>query len=120
METRFNKWIYATLPNRKPKLVIAYNFNIAETGTQYLDELIGSREYDADNEDWACREAWTSRPKIFKIAKKDCGDWQAALETVQTLVAQFIRSNQTLLNDATAVCVGFVDGNLVRVWPTGA
>lgn len=119
MQSSFNQWLSGALPKRKPEMVVAYNFNIAETETQYIVDLIGSREYSPDDEDWACDESWTSRPKIFQIPKQACGDWNAAIVAVKNLVTHFMQEQTTLLNDATAVTVGFVDGNLDRVWPSG-
>ena len=56
-------WLNETVPLFPPPGVVAWNFNIAETGSDYVIELIGASGYDAQDPDWACPpEAWTSRP----------------------------------------------------------
>jgi hypothetical protein len=97
--------------------VIAYCFNIGEKPKSFYVELVGSRTYDPDNEDWPCDESWTCRPDLFYLPRTDYADWTAALAATKELVASFMATNNTLLNDAHAVAVGFVDGDLVTISP---
>jgi hypothetical protein len=49
-----------------PKDVIAYNIGLFKTEDGYSAYLVGSTEYDEDDADWACKEAFSPR----EISKK--------------------------------------------------
>ena len=115
MQSRFNIWLASVLPKRKPRQVIAFCFNIGEKPKSFYVELVGSRIYDSESEDWPCDESWTCRPNFFYLPRKDYTDWTAALAATKELISSFMATHNTLLNDAQAVAVGFVDGDLVTV-----
>lgn len=118
MKSRFNIWLANDLPKRKPRQVIAYCFNIAEKPKSFCIELVGSRSYHSENEDWPCDESWTCRPNVFYLPRKDYTDWTSALAATKELISSFMATHNTLLNDAQAVAVGFVDGDLVTISTT--
>lgn len=117
-----SKWLVCVAPATLPANVVAFNFNMAECG-DWIIELIGASRYDPDDEDWSCPpEAWTSRPGQLTIPRSVGGaTWEQAQMYVAREVARFLRSSSTpqaeALRSAQAVCIGFVDGNLEKVWP---
>lgn len=121
IESSFQAWLAAVLPVTPPPGVLAYNFNLAEAGC-WIVEVIGSSTYDPGNSDWACPpEAWSSRPSEYQIECNVAPDWQTALDLVAGQVAKFLRNSQQpgarVLKSARAVCAGFVDGELKKIWP---
>lgn len=115
-------WLLQAVPSSTPDGVVAYNFNLAECG-DWIVELIGAGTYDQDDSEWACpAELWSSQPLELTLERSVAGaGWEQALTYVTAEVRSFIENSPTLqasvLRDATAVCVGFVDGELVEVWP---
>ena len=54
-ENIFNNWLDQILKTEKPNADIqAYYFGILETEDGYETYLVGSEEFDEENEDWAC------------------------------------------------------------------
>ncbi|MFN4121639.1 hypothetical protein [Acidovorax sp.] len=116
-------WLNETVPLFPPPGVVAWNFNIAETGSDYVIELIGASGYDAQDPDWACPpEAWTSRPYQLAIPYSTFdSNWERALFEIVASVRAFLASSDSsaanILRQSKAVCASFVDGDLVQVWP---
>jgi hypothetical protein len=114
-------WLESTVPEKTPEDVVAYNFNLAEGGC-WIVEVIGASSFDSRTGDWACPpEAWSCRPSQFEIPYDWAANWQDAAKYVASHVTNFIlRSSHPgaeVLRQAEAVCVGFVDGDLTRIWP---
>jgi hypothetical protein len=99
--------------------LVAYNFNIAEAPEGFVIEVVGSTYYDPKNADWACEEAWTSRPYEFLVPYADVGrEREPFLANVCASVKEFLAQRPpeaAALLTAEAVTVGFVDGDLVRI-----
>ncbi len=118
----FHHWITQTLPHPAPEGVVAYNFNLSEAG-DWIVEIIGASSYDEDDPDWCCPpEQWTSRPEEFEFAQSAAlPDWEHAHAHVAAEVLAFLQHDESpaaqSLRAVSAVCVGFVDGDLQRVWP---
>lgn len=119
----FTDWLDETVPTSPPPGVVAYNFNIAETGADYLVELIGASTYDPQDPDWACPpEAWTSRPSRVAIPYSTFdSNWERALTEIVASVRAFLTTSDSsaanVLRQSQAVCASFVDGDIVQVWP---
>jgi hypothetical protein len=117
-----SKWLTCIAPATLPADVVAFNFNLAECG-DWIVELIGASRYDMDDEDWSCPpEAWTSRPSPLFIPRSVGGaTWEQAQTYVAREVVRYLASSSTpqaeTLRSAQAVCIGFVDGNLEKLWP---
>ena len=103
-----------------PEDIVAYNFGIFESEGGYTLHLIGSREYDPDNDDWACREDYVPVEKYFELPKSfgNGGDWRGVQHKVVGLIKRFIGSSEPTgspFTRASAITVGFDDGDLERV-----
>jgi hypothetical protein len=115
----FHTWLSEVVPLVQPPGVVAFNFNIAQGPTGFEVELIGSPTFDPNNSDWACEEAWVSRPRTFAASYAEFGkEWEPFLEWARRCLQSFVTGEgpkaQTL-RSAEAVTVGFVDGELVLV-----
>ena len=117
-------WLQGLAASLPESGVVAYNFNIAETLDAFEIELVGSTYFDAASADWACEEAWTSRPSRCLIPYAEVGrQWEPFLGSLSSSLREVLSSRSfgtRRLWQADAVTVGFVDGDLVRVGGGGA
>jgi hypothetical protein len=103
-----------------PSGLAAFNFNLAEAYKKFQADVIGAMHYDPDDRDWACKEAFASESRFFDLPHAEVGSrWQDVQQLVFRFVADYIRTapSSSPLRSVTAVTVGFVDGELERVWP---
>ena len=116
-QSQFDAWLDRALSQPIPSSVIAFSFNLAEP---WCIEVIGSDRYSDGDPDWACEESF--RPKVESLAlpKSDGATWERVLENAKSIVSAYLdrpSAGSTVLRRAEAVVVGFVDGELHRVWP---
>ena len=116
-ENDFIEWLDQQLDAEIPDHVIAFNINIYES--PFGIEIVGSTEYDADDEDWACREDWIPENRRIPVSDQLFGDsWEEAQECLMALARAYLASsakNRKKLKSAKAFALGFVDGNLSYV-----
>ena len=122
LQSGFNDWLEGVIPNQPPENVRAYNFNISETASEWIVEILGSSEFDPNDSDWPCDEAWTCRPSCILLPMSEVGtDWQSAELYILELVRRFLQNAASdkarLLRESEAVAVGFVGGDLAYVLP---
>jgi len=121
LQIDFNSWVDAAVAKSIPKSVIAFNFNLYESTNEFHVDLIGSDIYSENNPDWACNELFIEREVLFRLPHQAVGtEWQQALNAVIGLVRNYMQSGSagaSRLCACRAVTVGFVDGDLTRVWP---
>lgn len=118
-QNKFNAWADKALAKPVPEAVIAFSFNLAEP---WCVELVGSDKYTENDPDWACPpEAFRAKIKTLNLPEAEVGsDWQTVLATTKAVVTEYLsRANpgSDRLRQAVAVVVGFVDGDLHKVWP---
>jgi hypothetical protein len=98
----------------------AFNFNLAESAHKFQVDLVGATRYDPDDPDWACDEAFASDPRFFDLPHSAVGSrWEDVQQLVSRFITDYIRTapSASPLRSARAVTIGFVDGELERVWP---
>jgi hypothetical protein len=103
---------------RAPEEIIAFSINLYES--PFAAELVGSTFYDAEDADWACEEAFVPELRRFELPPSAFGQsWEEALKQVCAMMQRYLNQSAhgARLRRAVAVTVGFVDGDLVRVWP---
>lgn len=106
-------WIDEILKKRISTKVIAINFNLTEyTNNSYKVQIIGSNEFDENNDDWACKEVFTTGNEQFQF-KLD-GGWKVVLENISEDLKSYVNSSSKLLS-YKAVGVGFVDGDIITI-----
>ena len=103
-----------------PEEIAAYYFGLFESEGGYMAYLNGSREYDPDDDDWACHGDYVPAEKYFELRDSFAAgtDWREVQRGMVKLVRRFIESpdsSGSFLAGASAVAVGFDDGDLERV-----
>ena len=117
IDTLFSEWI-DHLQRTEPPFddVTAFNFGVFESPDGFRLYLSGAKEYDADNEDWACANDYYPNGRYFQTLLAE-DKWEDALETAVRVVRNFLTSSNlssSFLQDRI-VTVGFDDGNLTRI-----
>lgn len=109
------RWILAMdQAERLPTDIVALNFGLFEP---FGIELIGSKTYDAENEDWACEEDFVPRqrtcPNLSIPARLG---WEAVLQGIAEILKELTHElTDVKLLRAKHITTGFCDGNLMVV-----
>jgi hypothetical protein len=116
-------WLASALAQEVPESVVAFSFNLFELETadaKYGIELVGADEFDPDDSDWACGEAWVASPRSISIPNAFAnGDWDDCLRDAKRLLSKILGESSApaaKLKEAKAVAIGFVDGDLELIW----
>ncbi|HEY6019519.1 MAG TPA: hypothetical protein VIY48_06350 [Candidatus Paceibacterota bacterium] len=100
--------------------VVAFNIGLFEGAEGFTAYLIGSKEYDSSDSDWACSEDFVPERKYFKLEHSIGKEWGLLESEVVNEVKSFLLSPsaaKSFFAKAVAVTVGFDDGDLVKVGP---
>ena len=107
----FYDWVNKQL-NSVANDIIAYCFNLYETEhPQLFDvQLIGSKEFTPNNDDWACHACFSSGEYVYSFYAHD---WEDAMQVFKKQLQEYMLSKKcnSLLKTAK-VAFGFVDGDL--------
>lgn len=97
-----------------PKNIVALNFGLYEP---YGVELIGSSNYDEEDDDWACEEDFIPEERFCpKLGIEDTCDWEAVLEEIKIILKELVQELKELpLLDVEHITTGFYDGDLVII-----
>lgn len=117
---KFAEWLDNLLENNDmPDSTKAFNFNLYDDSQEEIVfgvQLIASDRFDAENQDWACCECWSSEEDIFYISADDEEDKsdQAFQKFISELICDYLEKGtyRDILLDSDAVGVGFVDGDI--------
>jgi hypothetical protein len=124
LQSRFHAWADQALGRPIPAGVVAFSFNLYEMTFGVDIDLIGCSTYSDDDPAWAPSEVFTAREPVLEIPESLAGsNWQEALGIAIDLVRGYLDlggPGSTVLRRSQAVAVGFVDGDLERVWPPAA
>ncbi|MEQ9098279.1 MAG: hypothetical protein RIF36_23470 [Imperialibacter sp.] len=98
----------------------ACHFGILETTEGYMIYLIGAKEYDPDDDDWAIEVDFEPTNKYLEIPTEltDQLDWMAVLELVVKSLADYISSDaftNSQLANVDVITTGFDGGDLSRI-----
>jgi hypothetical protein len=118
---QYQAWLEDALTEGLPNDVVAFAFNLFEqrsNDARYGVEFVGASEFDRNNPDWACSEAWEpSKGRKVAIPLSFCdGSWELCLSQMSDLISSFLREPSPLsqkLNSVRGIGVGFVDGELL-------
>lgn len=114
-----SKWLDQVLEDALetgiPKEVTAFGFNLYEDGDyDWSMELVGTSEFDMDNEDWLCNEVtdFDTRDDPFQWNQK--AEWEEILKDITCLLKKYLNSGKyaNVLKEKSGIGVGFVDGNI--------
>lgn len=113
-EVDFSSWLDSQLSVEIPAHIIAFNINVYES--PFIVEIVGSNEFDAEDEDWACNEDWVPKVRSIEVSNDLFGSsWEVAEQNIVNMARGYFKSNYvnaSKLKQAKAFAVGFVDGNL--------
>jgi hypothetical protein len=121
LESAVHEWLARVVTSESPASgVIAYNVGLFETESGYSAYLLGAAEYDEDDSDWACEEAFTPQEKYSELpsSKFKLGSWEKVQEMMVAAVRKALDApelQKSFLGRSKAVTVGFDDGDLERV-----
>lgn len=98
-----------------PSEVTAFGFNLYDDGDNHWSmELIGTSEFDRDNEDWLCNEVtdFDTRNAPFQWNQK--AEWVEILNDITGILKEYIKSGKyaDVLKAKSGIGVGFVDGDI--------
>ncbi|MCM1113398.1 MAG: hypothetical protein NC399_09110 [Muribaculum sp.] len=115
MFQKVSKWLDAVLETDIPDEVVAFGFNLYDDGGHnWSMELVGTSEFDRDDEDWLCNEVtdFNTRENPFRW-RKETG-WEEVLEDIACVLREYLKSGRyaNLLKAKSGVGVGFVDGDI--------
>lgn len=118
MQDKIDKWVRQL--NKRVVIssdIIALNFGLFETTDGYCIYLSGSKQYDENDDDWACNTDYKS--DYLLISNEECHevDWKSFLNETTTIVIHAlnnISSNDSIFSNRV-ITIGFDDGNLNRI-----
>lgn len=118
----FSKWLDKHLSKNLPDDIIAVNFNLYEGSNQTYDvQFVGCNRFDEEDDDWVCDEVYTTEEDVFFIPRpRDIAEWKQGLEFITELTEKYLREGKYMdkLKSYTAVCIGFVDGDIDVLYRT--
>ena len=109
---------YETLPND----IIALNFNLWEAVEEngqscYTLELTGSKQYDAENDDWACEEDFDPRERNCDALQLSSEiPWEEVLNGLVEVLRELKKELKVIsLFQVKHITVGFAEGDLIVI-----
>ncbi|MDE6092731.1 MAG: hypothetical protein K2G14_06500 [Ruminococcus sp.] len=118
--SEFANWLDNLLENNDmPENTKAFNFNLYEEEEGeyiYGVQIIASDRFDADDDEWACCEIWSSEEDIFCVSTAD--EDEKGREQVQKFISEMISDYlgngkyKDILINSKGIGIGFVDGEL--------
>jgi hypothetical protein len=118
---QFNDWMTQLTQSESPSAdIVAFNFGLFETEDGYTIYLVGAKEFDADDDDWATEVDFEPANKYLVINPAETKElnWNQVLEKVRGTIEQFVKSGRfgkSLLKNAEAITTGFDEGDLLRI-----
>ncbi len=113
MYEEFAAWLDEKLENGLPDEAAAVNFNIyEEENNGWSVQLVASDRFDAQDDEWACFEVYSSQEDLYYWEKEY--SWEEAHEDVRELISAYLENGRysDMLKNYRAVGFGFVDGDL--------
>ena len=82
--------------------------------------VIGSREFDENDDDWTCNNDFEPRNKYFDIptSYSTNKDWEVILKDSLAILKEYVISQKfdtSIFRNAIAIALGFDGGDLNRV-----
>ena len=115
MNRKIEAWLNDILGQKIPSAVRAFCFNLYEDWNEsWSIELVGTENFDVDDEDWACDEITDFGTREKPLSWREEADWNEVLSEVSSAIKQYLENGSyaDILKSREGVAVGFVDGNL--------
>ncbi len=113
-----DNWLKVILDSPEPPdNIVAYYFGLFETPKFHVLYLIGSPEFDEDDDDWAYEIGYEPANKYLHLEGPEWKGlkWGAVLEKAKTHLLNSPMLAKGRFASAEAIAVGFDDGDLVRI-----
>lgn len=114
----FSNWLDDVLKEELPDATQAVCFNLYdEEDGSWSVQFIAAGIYDADNDEWPCEEVFSSEENIYTW-KQEC-EWAEAQKAAIDVIVKYLEegAKAEYLKSYKAVAAGFVDGDLITLWP---
>jgi len=116
----FENWIKIIINTEQPsKEIIGYYFGIFDSGEKkYILYLSGSKEFDSEDDDWACNDDYTPKDKYFCLNQYQNFGWEDVLNNVVEILQNFIKSDlyyNSFFAKAKGIATGFDGGDIVLI-----
>ena len=114
---RFEKWTDKEFGKALPPeqtAALAFNLFIDEDENYVGIELIGTEEYDPDDEEWLITEIWGNRQPAFRMKGYDLpDDWRTVRDDVCEMITKYLNEGKyaDILKSKEAVVTGYADGD---------
>ncbi len=112
-------WLDNILINDIQRDVHALCFNLyQDLDCRWSLELIGTNDYDENNDDWACDEVCDFGTRKNPFVLRYRAYWEIVLNLIYSVLLDYMESGKYahLLKSKICVAVGFVDGDLKIVY----
>jgi hypothetical protein len=100
-----------------PKSCQAIYIGLFENKSTYEIHFLGIKEYDDDDDDWACGGDSDYLPKNryldSKVATSE--DWKLFLDNVKESITSIDEKGSSILNQVKHLAIGFDSGDLIRI-----
>jgi len=116
--SKFEEWLLKIIKKERPKKeIIAYNIGIFKTKVSFSLYLMGSKKYDAEDSDWACKQDYFPADRYFDFPKdyakdKDSHQIENDVLAFSKKFSESLKFKESFLGKAEAVTIGFDDGDL--------
>ena len=121
LETAFSDWIEQINSSENPNSdIIAFYFGLFEKPNGFSMYLVGSKEYHAEDDDWACNTDFEPENKYLEFPEA-CSkekNWEDILNVAKSLITKYSESNDfknSIFKNAKAIATGFDDGDLILI-----
>ncbi|WPC39927.1 hypothetical protein [Clostridium sp. JS66] len=96
------------------KDIVALNFGLYEP---YGIELIGSANYDEEDDDWACEEDFVPIERNCPdLDIDDTYEWESVLKEIESILKELVQELKELpILQVEHITTGFCDGDLIVV-----
>jgi len=114
----FEGWLEKIIKKEKPKKeIIAYNIGIFQTKVSFSLYLMGTKVYDAEDSDWACKPNYFPADRFYDFPKeyakgKDSEQIEKDVIDFAKKFSKTIQFKKSFLGKAEALTAGFDDGDL--------
>ena len=115
MYQKIEEWLDSILNQEIPEAVVAFCFNLYEDGdNQWSMELVGTEEFDAEDEDWACEEVTDFGSREDNMVWNSSKEWEEIFEQMSIELKRYLENGQYAdkLKSKEGVGIGFVDGDI--------
>lgn len=121
IQEKVESWLENINSSEKPNPeIIAFNFGLFESENGFIMYLIGSKEYNGNDDDWTSEIDFEPKSKYFEFPIIVTGNkyWDIILEISKSILTDYCQSEKyehSIFKNSIAITIGFDDGELERI-----